>query len=495
MKIKLIPVPSLKLFLYLLIISNLSINCSSQPKKLQNKLDGDTGKMFILGVNSALKDEQVEIAKKIFASELMKEKGEDGVIKIFEAIKSTLGELQYHSDEFTGGTEEFPRRIMHLFAKDKNQKWKDIQFIMSTSEPDKILQLAFIADVTEPVYLPNGSIEQKITLDWLNNYIDKLNKIDGFYGSIMITKGRNILLEKYSGYSNPEKNIPFSSQTLFNMASGSKMFTAISIAKLVSSGKINYTDKIEKYFPDFKDKNKISKVTIRHLLNHTSGIAEYWTEPNSEIISSFSDASQYLPLIYSEGFSFEPGSECGYSNSNFMLLGLIIEKESGESYYDYVLKNILQPAGMDETGFYYRNAEKNLAQPLVKSGENWNSVNGNPNSRGTSAGGCYTTLNDMVKFSNAIKNNVLLTSEIFNELIKDQTTGIKDAFGYGYGFELNRYGKNGIAYGHGGITKGVNFEYRYFPEFDITLVICCNQDNGAFDDLKKNSVKLITGDR
>ena len=488
--------PSIRFTICLFIFCNISINCSSQQKKLQNKHDGDTGKMFILGVNSESKEERLEIAKKILASELMKEKGEDGIIKIFEAIKSTMGELQYHSNEFTGGTEEFPRRIMHLYAKDNNQKWKDIQLIMSTSEPDRILQLAFIADVTEPVYLPNGSIEQKITLDWLNNYIDNLNKNDGFYGSIMIAKGSNILLEKYAGYSNPEKNIPFSSQSMFNMASGSKMFTAISIAKLVSIGKIDYTDKIEKYFPDFKDKDKLSKVTIRHLLNHTSGIGEYWTEQNREIISSFSDASQYLRLIYNEGFSFEPGTECGYSNSNYMLLGLIIEKESGESFYDYVLKNILKPAGMENTAFLYRDPDNNdITQPLVKNGDNWNVINGNRNSRGTSAGGCYTTLNDMVNFSNAIKNNVLLTSETFMELIKDQTTGIKDAFGYGYGFELYRYGKNGMAYGHGGITRGVNFEYRYFPEFDITLVICCNQDNGAFDDLKKNSVKLITGDR
>nr|HMT12270.1 hypothetical protein [Ignavibacteria bacterium] len=91
--------PSIRFTICLFIFCNISINCSSQQKKLQNKHDGDTGKMFILGVNSESKEERLEIAKKILASELMKEKGEDGIIKIFEAIKSTMGELQYHSNE------------------------------------------------------------------------------------------------------------------------------------------------------------------------------------------------------------------------------------------------------------------------------------------------------------------------------------------------------------------------------------------------------------
>lgn len=498
-----IKIPLKNLIIVIALLLNI-LSCESQNKFLSRqdvlRMNNDPGQLFIDAIRSDSKEERLSIIRNIFSSETLKDPGEERLISLFESLKKTLGETEYHSSEISetqlgDGTK---RSIMHIFTAVKgSKKWTDIQLQLDPIENGKILKLVFIAEVTEPVYLPNGSIDQQQTIDWLNNYFLKLQNDNSFYGSIKISKGDKILFEKYAGYSNPSKNLNFNANTLVNMASGSKMFTAIAVAQLVNNGKLKYSNKIAPYFPDFEDKAKLNKVTVHHLLTHTSGIAEYWTDNNREIISGFSSPAEYLPLIYKEGFLFEPETEFGYSNSNYILLGIIIEKLTGISYYDYVQKNILVPAGMKSTSYYYHNSEDfPLAVPLERSSDGWKEIlRNNKSSRGTSAGGAYTTTADMNRFTNALINNILIPKSELEILTKNKVFGLKDAVGYGYGFEINKYGINGISYGHGGMSNGVNFEYRYFPEYDITLIITCNQNNGAFDDLKKNSIKLITGDR
>lgn len=494
----------LKLIIILFSIAFNILSCKSQNKSISEqdvlRNNGDPGQLFIDAVRSESKDEKLTIINNIFSSESLKDPGEERLLSMFSELKKSLGETEYHSKEITetqlgDGTS---RSIMHIFTSVKgSNKWNDIQLLLDPKEKGKILKLVFIAEVTEPVYLPNGSIEQDVTLDWLKKYFLKLHDDNSFFGSIIISKGDKILFEKFAGFSDPVKKLNFDANTLVNMASGGKMFTAISIAQLVSSGKLKYTDKIADFFSGFEDKQKLNKVTVHHLLTHTSGIAEYWTESNKDIVAHFTTPAEYLPLIYKEGFLFEPDAEFGYSNSNYILLGLIVEKVSGISFYDYVQKNIFIPAGMNSTNYFTHGSEEYpMAIPLERNPDGWKEVNRvKNNSRGTSAGGCYTTVTDMLKFSAVLKNNILVPNDFLREMTKDKVFGLKDAVGYGYGFEINTYGKNGVSYGHGGISRGVNFEYRYFPEFDITLVICCNQDNGAFDDLKKNTIKLITGER
>ncbi len=494
----------LKTLIIMIVLIFSLFNCESQNKLISRqdvlRMHNDPGQLFIEAVRSESKEDRLSIIRDIFSSESLKDPGEERLLSLFEGLKKTLGETEYHSSEITetqlgDGT---IRSIMHIFTAAKGSKmWNDIQLQLDPKEKGKILKLVFIAEVTEPVYLPNGSIEQQQTIEWLNNYFAKLQNDNAFYGSIIITKGDKILLEKYAGYSNPVKNYNLDANTLINMASGGKMFTAIAIAQLVEKGLLKYSDEISGFFPGFEDKEKLNKITVHHLLTHTSGIAEYWTESNRNIISNLSSPSEYLPLIYKEGFLFEPESKFGYSNSNYILLGLIIEEITGLTFYEYVKNYILSPAGMNSTDYYFHGTdERPLAIPLEKSTDGWKEIyTTKSNSRGTSAGGCYTTLYDMIKFSSALKNNVLVSHKELDNMTRDKVYGLKDAIGYGYGFEISKYGKNGLSFGHGGISRGVNFEYRYFPEFDITLVISCNQDNGAFDDLKKNTIKLITGER
>lgn len=464
------------------------------------KADENIGELFIQAINSASEAEQSEICAKIFYDFTNTDK-KTKFLDFVKKLHENYSPMEFHSAEISEMTmnDGTISRHLHIFAKKKDEdKWKDFQMKLSPEQPYYFLGIAFIAEVTEPVFLPNGDIEQKNTLDWLTKYIEKLNINNSLSGSILIAKGDNIIFEKYFGYADDKKEKPVNENTLFNMASGGKMFTALAIAKLVEEKLIRYEDKIEKYFPDFEDKEKLKKVTIHHLLNHSSGIAEYWTEETRDEVFQTTKTSDMLPLIYKVGFQFEPGSEFGYSNSNFILLGLIVEKVMNDTFYNYVKNNILLPSEMINTDYYFYGYDKApLAMALIRNGNDWKENDHgirSISSRGTSAGGCYSNLKNILKFSLALKSHKLISEESFKNMISDKTKGLKDATGYGYGFILNKY-PGTTSYGHGGIAPGVNFDFEYFPESDITFIIFSNQDNGAFDDLRKNSIKLITGER
>jgi CubicO group peptidase (beta-lactamase class C family) len=271
------------------------------------------------------------------------------------------------------------------------------------------------------------------------------------------------------------------------------MFTALAISQLVAAEKLTYQDSLIKSFPDFPRREFAEMATIHHLLSHTSGIGEFWTDEYEKHRHEIKTLQDYLPWIYQAGINFEPGKEFHYSNSNFLLAGLIIEQASGTDYYDYVRQNIYQPLGMTASDSYFRDDGKaGLAAPLKREGQGW--VVANQGLRGSSAGGGYSTTRDMLKFVRGLVAGKILSKESLNTLLTSKTRGLSEAFDYGYGFTLSNVG-NVPAYGHGGITSGVNFELRYFPQLDITLVLFCNQDNGAYDDLRKNIIKLITAAR
>jgi CubicO group peptidase (beta-lactamase class C family) len=383
---------------------------------------------------------------------------------------------------------------MHIYAKQPDAvMWKDFQMRLEPEPPHKLKSTGFIAEVSEPVTLPNGSIEQKETLDWLSNYLETLKSEYDLYGSILIAKGNKILFEEYYGFADADKKIPITNKTLFNVASGGKMFTALCIAKLVEMNKLSYEDKITKYLKGFNDESKADNITIHHLLSHTSGIAEYWTGQNDNAVYSATSINDHLQLVLESGFDFEPGTAYQYCNSNFILLGAIIEKVTGKSFYDFVQETVFNPADMKQSG-YFNHASVNTAIPLAR-GENeteWiEAVHG---IKGSSGGGAYSNVNDVLKFSNALRNNLIVSKETLKNMISVKNNKMVVTEDYGYGFIIQKFDDE-LSYGHGGTAKGVNFEFRYFPNSDITFVIFCNQDNGAYDDLKKNAIKLISGDR
>lgn len=487
--------PSLKCLyaIFWLIFSNTA--CAQQSaEKISPEIWGD---QFIKAIQSTSAAEQEAIILQIFSDAALANPGKDRLLAFINRMQNEFNPLEYHHTDLIA-VEMSPgniSRVLHIYLRKKDDPmWRDIQMRLDPAPPYKLLNVAFIAEVAEPVSLPNGDITQKMTLDWLDQYVQKLVKENDLSGSAMIAKGDQILFEKYFGYSDSAKTRPVDAKTLFNLGSGNKMFTALAIVKLQEQGKLKFSDKLTTWFPDFPKPEWAEKVTVHHLLTHTSGVREFWRKETVAEMRRCTTWRQLLPIIYSSGFDVEPGTEAGYSNSNFILLGAIIEKVSGQDYFDYVQHLIYDKAGMKESGtFVYDRAAKPIAMPLTRNGnQGWKEAE--HGKRGSPAGGGYSTVRDMLLYSKGLKTNAFVSAESLKNMTTDKTAGLKDAFPYGYGFIPQKNGGE-FSYGHGGIASGINLEFRYFPRLDITMVVFSNQDNGAFDDLKKNMVKLISGER
>lgn len=455
------------------------------------------GDQFVAALRSTSSAEQTAIARQIFAPATLANPGTERLLGLFNRLQQEMSPIEYHHSEVFVA-ELSPgdvRRVLHIYLrKEGASMWRDIQMRLDPEPPYKLATIAFIAEVAEPVSLPNSDITQQITLDWLDGYVQKLVRENDLSGSILIAKGDQILFERYFGFADDAKTRAVDEHTLFNLGSGNKMFTALAIAKLQEEGKLQFTDRLIDFFPDFPNPELARKVTIHHLLSHSSGVGEYWTEKTETVMRQAESWHEYLPMVYQAGFNFEPGTEAGYSNSNFILLGAILEQVTGLDYFYLIQTLVYDKAGMAESGsFPFDRDAQRLAMPLTRNGDaGW--VMAKHGKRGSPAGGGYSNLRDMLRFSKGLKTAAFVSAETLNNMITLKTAGLIDAFPYGYGFIPEK--NDGVrSYGHGGIAPGVNLEFRYFPAADITLVVFSNQDNGAFDDLKKNTIKLITGER
>lgn len=461
----------------------------------QEKID-DYGAFFVRAINSNSEIEQKEIISKIFSQSALDEVGMDRLHSFIKRMHSDYAPLTYHhSETLSFNKPDGISYIMHIYAKkDGDLMWQDFQMRLDPELPNKLKTIGFIAEVSEPITLPNGSIEQKETLEWLTNYIQNLNSEYDLYGSMLIAKGNNILLEKYFGFADQEKTIPINSHSLFGMASGGKMFTALCVAKLVEEGKLKFSDHITKYIDGFSDTIKANKITIHHLLTHTSGVEQYWWGQKSEAFNNAVTINDHLKMVISVGLKNEAGKEYEYNNSNYILLGAIIEKVTGKDYFTFVKENIFNKAGMNNSGYFARGT-KNVVSPLIRSEEKnkWIELE-RGKGNGSSAGGSFSTVSDLLKFSNALSSGSIVSRETLKNMVSVKNNNMVATEDYGYGFIIQKF-DNELSYGHGGTAKGVNFEFRYFPNSDITVVIFSNQDNGAYDDLKRNTIKLITGKR
>jgi CubicO group peptidase (beta-lactamase class C family) len=461
----------------------------SQTGAANDDLQTDSlGRAFVAGVNSTSPEERRNIVKRIYAQTTVTELGEDRLTGLFRQMFDNYGKLTYHHTEIIGSS-------LHVFARaETNNQWHDFQFRLNSGNQLRLRQLAFIADVAEPVYLPNGGITSPFTLQWLNNYIDKLVQENDLAASVLIAKGDSIIFERYVGYADAARKRRIGPSTRMNLGSGNKIFTAISVMQLRDEGKLKLTDTLYQYFPDFPDKRFAASATIQNLLTHTSGLRDYWDNNYEKKWGHVTKLEQVLPFVYDDSIAFVPGTQFQYSNSGFIMAGLIVEKVSGEDYFDYVREHIFKPFGMSNTdSFDMDNGDTTLADGLSKSDSGW--TNARHGRRGTSAGGGFSTPRDMLKFSRGLNEGNVLAPSTLKEMTEVRTGDLKSPFPYGYGLMLNLKDTRLRSFGHEGIAPGVNFAFQYYPAQDLTFVIFCNQDNGAYDDLRKNITKLITGDR
>ena len=325
----------------------------------------------------------------------------------------------------------------------------------------------------------NSGIERE-----LDSYLSSLVTEDKFSGAVLVAKDGVPIFKKAYGLANKNRNAVNDTETKFNIGSMNKMFTAVAVAQLAERGKLSFDDTISKHLPNYPNKTISEKVTIHQLLTHTSGLGNYQNEKFFAQFDRVKTLADLLPFFVNEPLIFEPGTKWEYSNAGYVVLGLIIEKVSGQNYFDYVREHVFKPAGMSNTDSYEKGANvSNMAVGYTRinpSGQPDPTAPRRENTqmrplKGSSAGGGYSTVGDLLKFVVALQNHQLLSKK-FTEIVtagKIEVGGMIGKYAYGFGDKVFN-GKHIV--GHNGGSPGIAANLDIFPELGYICIILSNYD-------------------
>lgn len=379
-------------------------------------------------------------------------------------IRLTLGE-QYQT--------------VHVIVKvEKLNVWRNFQLVFDNSLPKRCARVNIVL-AARPVTISPGLITDSGVLAELKAYIDELESEGSLFGTVLVTTGEKPLIERTFGMANREKKRPVTPDTPFNLASGGKMFTAVAILRLIQSGKLKLNDPVSKALPHYPDKSFAERVTVAHLLSHSSGLADYWDDDFEQHWDEIKDLSDYIPFITKQPLYSEEVEEGWYSNSNFILLGLIIEQVTGQDYYTHIEETLFKPLQMTHTGFYTRHQDDLFAVGYLDLGEG-NAIRSRGGGKGSSAGGAYSTTRDMFKFRSALISHKLLSKEFLSLATTEQAV-LDAGMRYGYGFSLGESFPGG--FGHGGRGPGSSSGFEVDPGTGLTFIAMSNMVNGAYTEL------------
>jgi D-alanyl-D-alanine carboxypeptidase len=252
---------------------------------------------------------------------------------------------------------------------------------------------------------------------------------NSFSGVVLMAKDGKPFFHKAYGMANRDFGVPNRPDTKFNLGSINKVFTQVAIAQLAEQGKLSLSDTIRKLLHDYPS-SVADKITVQELLTMTSGLGDFFGErydatPKSKLRSLF----DFLPLFVNEPLLFEPGTSRSYSNAGYVVLGLIVEKVSGENYYDYVRQHVFLPAGMKDTDAYPQDSVvANRAVGYTRESEDGKTQPGPKRAnvytlpaRSSSAGGGYSTASDLLAFDAAMRADKLLSPAWTDWYFSDKT--------------------------------------------------------------------------
>jgi CubicO group peptidase (beta-lactamase class C family) len=300
-----------------------------------------------------------------------------------------------------------------------------------------------------------------------------------FNGSILVAEKGKVVYKKGFGMANMEWGVPNQTDTKFRTGSVTKQFTAALVLQLVEEGKIKLDGKITDYLPDYR-KDTGDKVTIHHLLNHTSGIPSYTSRPDfaAEISRNPYGVADFVKRFASGDLQFEPGSKFSYNNSGYSLLGAIIEKVTGKSYETVLTERILKPLGMTDTG-YERHSTllQKRASGYQKTPDGFVNAAYLDMSIPYAAGSIYSTVEDLFKWDQSLYEDKILSADSKKLMF---TPGLGN---YGYGIRITdepvgKSDQKTRVIGHGGAINGFNSLIMRAVEKQQTVIILDNVNLG-----------------
>lgn len=308
-----------------------------------------------------------------------------------------------------------------------------------------------------------------------------------FSGSVLVAKDGAPVLRESFGAADREWDVANTADTKFRLGSITKQFTAVAILQLAEQGKLAVDDPISKYYADASP--AWAKVTIKHLLTHTSGIPSYTGLP------TFFEKSSKLPLKPDEivkltrdmPLEFEPGAKYAYNNTGYILLGYVIEKVSGESYADYVARRIFAPLGMKDSGYDVSGVIlKKRASGYQGSKDGWRNAEYLDMTLPYAAGSLYSTTDDLLIWDRALADGKILTPASRQAMFTDY------GHRYGYGWLVSTVGGRSQV-GHGGGIHGFSTGIVRYPNDGVVAIVLANNSGSPSYAIAQNLAGLCAG--
>lgn len=327
--------------------------------------------------------------------------------------------------------------------------------------------------------------------DWVERFVTAPGS-DGeaFTGVVDVRCGGDVLVQHASGLASPRWGVANTLDTRFDVASISKLFTSVAVLQLVAAGRLDLDRSIHEYV-DLTGTTIDASVTLRHLLAHTSGIADIAEEDDGEDYAevfravpchTVVTARDFLPLFATKPSHFAPGSAVRYCNAGYIVAGLAVEHASGRDFRDHVETEVLAPAGMTRSGYFdKRYAVADLAEGFdpTEDGRLEQNLYAYP-PRGAPDGGAFCTAGDLHAFLAALREHRLLPADLTDQFFTPQVADVEGGGGQGFGLVFNDLGyyKDGESEGASGIVSHISV-------LNADIVILSNTRDGAWPLLRE----------
>lgn len=337
----------------------------------------------------------------------------------------------------------------------------------------KILTMIAIWGVISNVAIAQQDNKLSAEFDKVVN--EELQKIETG-ATILVSSHGKIIYKKALGMANIELNVPMQTDNVFKIASITKQFTAIAILQLMEQGKLNLDDEVTHFLPDYPVED--SKITIEHLLTHTSGIHDYAIMKDTIQRGKIDFTPiQMIRYFQNEPKRFPPGTRYEYSNSNYFLLGYIIEKLTGKTYQQYLDENFFQPLSMANS-FFASDAKiiKNRAAGYSKREKGIENAEVMSMTGPYAAGGIMSTVEDLFKWNRALYSYKLVKKQTLEKALTKYKLVNGSEIRYGYGFRFG-FIQESPSIWHGGLINGFMSMAMYLPQEDVFVTVLSNCNN------------------
>lgn len=332
-----------------------------------------------------------------------------------------------------------------------------------------------LALISIPAAFAGQATDDKHLFERLDQYIPSEVTEHSFRGVVLVGINGKIIFQKAYGLADEEWNVPNTTTTEFRIASLTKQFTAACILLLQERGRLKVQDPISRYLPGLPAAWRT--ITIHQLLTHTSGIPNYTDSPQfSRLRRTGATPQEMIALVTDQPLDFQPGSRWHYSNTGYILLGMIVEKTSDQPYAEFLKSNIFASLGMTGSGY-------DRASDIIKERASGYDIKGGAISNADfidmtipyAAGGIYSTAEDLYRWNEALaQEGKLLSADSLKQMFTEYPEATYQGQHYGYGVVINRQKFAKLLYYHGGGVNGFSSSIQRYPTERVCIVVLSN---------------------